>query len=354
MRSALAVLLLVCCLALMSGAAVLVGHLLPSAGAITFESVRGGNADLYALDLGSETLVNLSHSPGDDTSAVWWPGGTSTQPGSRMVFASNRDGRLFLYLFDLDGRRFERLRTPSLPAVFGRVRAAWSPDGRWLAYDVVADQPYLYLIDTTDPDHSPGLIDSVSMARDLAWSPDSTRLTFSRARGQGSQLFLYAVASGQITPLAPSSSFVTSNFGAVWSPDGMRIAFLSDRDGSLQVYLMDADGSNVRALTNWITYLQSRPLWSLDGRSLSFAAELSNATSLVRLDVETGEITRLNSQASLDGAFLQTPDGTRLIFMRYGSAGYALFSIGTDGGSAHPLPIGAGDGSYPAWIPLGR
>ena len=51
-----------------------------------------------------------------------------------------------------------------------------------------------------------------------------------------------------------------------WSPDGQQIAFSSDRDGKLNIYVMAADGSNVKQLTD--LKFASRPKWSPDGRQI--------------------------------------------------------------------------------------
>ena len=50
-----------------------------------------------------------------------------------------------------------------------------------------------------------------------------------------------------------------------WSPDGSKIAFISDRDGNDDVYIMDADGLNVTRITNTATERESRPRWRPGG-----------------------------------------------------------------------------------------
>ena len=54
-----------------------------------------------------------------------------------------------------------------------------------------------------------------------------------------------------------------------WSPDGRQIAFESDRGGGLDIYVMNADGSAVKRLTN-DPATDSEPAWSLDGKSIAF------------------------------------------------------------------------------------
>ena len=57
-----------------------------------------------------------------------------------------------------------------------------------------------------------------------------------------------------------------------WSPDGRKIVFVSDRDGNLEIYVMNADGSGQRNLTRHPGY-DSDPEWSPDGRKIAFATK---------------------------------------------------------------------------------
>ena len=56
-----------------------------------------------------------------------------------------------------------------------------------------------------------------------------------------------------------------------WSPDGRKLAFVSDRDGNSEVYVMNADGSGQRSLTRNPAY-DADPAWSPDGRKLAFVS----------------------------------------------------------------------------------
>ena len=59
-----------------------------------------------------------------------------------------------------------------------------------------------------------------------------------------------------------------------WSPDGKRIAFLSTRDGATQVYVADADGSDVKRITELSAGVQPPLVWSPDGSRLAFVSDI--------------------------------------------------------------------------------
>ncbi|HEV2950753.1 MAG TPA: hypothetical protein VGZ51_01515 [Actinomycetota bacterium] len=66
-----------------------------------------------------------------------------------------------------------------------------------------------------------------------------------------------------------------NEWGPVWSPDGRRIAYSSDENGMPQLFVMDADGSNARQLSDlWGEY----PAWSPDGSAIAFASSMGGST----------------------------------------------------------------------------
>src|SRR5262249_10326779 len=77
-----------------------------------------------------------------------------------------------------------------------------------------------------------------------------------------------------------------------WSPDDREIAFISDRDGDREVYLMDANGRNVRRLTR-MPGIKRAIAWSPDGKSIAFTNELSDTSQIYLVAVPSLAVTRL-------------------------------------------------------------
>ena len=90
-----------------------------------------------------------------------------------------------------------------------------------------------------------------------AWSPDGSRLAFHSAHGGNDyDIEVVRVADHARSTLAQSKRYEGMY---AWSPDGRRLAFISGRDGTEAMYVIDADGTNLRRLTTDATL---NPAWS--------------------------------------------------------------------------------------------
>jgi Tol biopolymer transport system component len=103
-----------------------------------------------------------------------------------------------------------------------------------------------------------------------AWSPDRTRIAFGAPRGV---VYAVDVRSGERSLLVrlpgPSGEEFDTVSEVLWSPDGAHIAVVNYLDGGTRLYVMDADGSNVRVLDDHYDGLGVA--WSPDGTRLAFA-----------------------------------------------------------------------------------
>ena len=128
-----------------------------------------------------------------------------------------------------------------------------------------------------------------------------------------------------------------------WSPDGARIAFTSDRDGAYNLYVMDADGGNVRQLTYELApRVVYFPNWSGDGERIVYGLAGCEPPLMCEIHAHGGE-----SRVLGEGRDPHiSPDGKLLAFTKYLSTGYAVFLMEVNGGEAtqitsHENPIGA-------------
>jgi len=210
-------------------------------GRIVFHSDRDGEIDIYVANADGSDARRLTDAAGRDFEPAWSP------DGSTIVFSSDRDDpdNAVLYLMDADGANQRRL----IPALADdQIGARWSPDGQWILFQ------------------SNPLVDGLP------------RFDIFKSRPDGSDL-------NQLTD-TPGN-----NFMADWSPDGERIVFVSQRDGNRELYVMNADGSDQVRLTGG-GWENSLPRWSPDGQKVVFESNRSgSAYGLFLIDAPDGATT---------------------------------------------------------------
>jgi len=154
---------------------------------------------------------------------------------------------------------------------------------------------------------------------------------------------------GQGDNLRRLTDNAASDFSPTWSPDGKRIAFVSNRDGNFEIYVMDADVCDASALPApdcpdaEVTRLTDHPaadqfpVFSPDGTIIAFQSARNGNQEIYVMNADgTGTPTNLSSNPALDSVPDFSPDGTKLTF---GST--------RDGGDVDVWTMNA-DGSNPA------
>lgn len=133
-------------------------------------------------------------------------------------------------------------------------------------------------------------------AESSPWSPGGT-IAFSQGkiRGAGADAAIYTVTPEGSAPIK-ITDHSGADWGPAWSPDGTKIAFVSDRDGNWEIYVMGADGSNPVNLSH-DPGQDLLPKWSPDGRQISYLHALdNNQFNLYLTAVDGGTQTNLTNQ----------------------------------------------------------
>jgi len=144
-----------------------------------------------------------------------------------------------------------------------------------------------------------------------------------------------------------------------WSPDGEQIAYsgISEAGGADQeIFVMNADGSNVRQLTA-NDDRDTDPAWSPNGKQLAYVSDRSGLPQIFVLDLGTGRSRPLVGQGpdrSSDQGPEWSPDGQQIVFFSDRFEDVQLFVVNVDGSGVVQLTNRSGTNFYPAWSPSGQ
>lgn len=286
----------------------------------------------------------LSGSPGNrNDMPVWSPDGNS------IAFFSDRGGNPDIYIMKSDGSQVEQLtRDPFASLYFTKSSEdrspSWSPDGSQIAFDSGRNNLKLNYIDhdiyvmAADGSHVKRLTDDGADEGGPRWSPKGDLIAYAKMDYFSDQglienpawdIFVMNVDGTQQVQLTDGSA---NELEPAWSPDGEKIVFISDRNGSdFDIYVMNIDGSNVTQLTD-DSANEFGPAWSPDGTQIVFNSDRNGNVQLFMISISGSNLVQLTKDTSNSAYADWSSDGKRLVFESDRGTGYAnIYVMNADG-----------------------
>jgi Tol biopolymer transport system component len=292
---------------------------------IAFISSRDGDYDIYVINPDGSGLLQVANSSGTDLYPRWSP------DANQIAFASNRDGNVEIYAANLEDSELRNLSDD--PAIDDRH--SWAPDGTAIAFFSNRDPFGIYIgrLDGTPPFRIGG-------GTNPEWAPDGSRIVVDG---------MWAMNSDGTNP-AKLTDDLGLDYQAAWSPDGYQIAFMRESDSGQDIYVVNADGSGMSALTSTGFSLQEEhPKWSPDGTRILF-------------DVVSGPggphgVYVMNADGS--GAVLLadgrapswSPNGSRIAFASSRDGNNDIYVMNADGSGQTRLTESGASDLDPMWSP---
>ncbi len=314
----------------------------------TWKRYEGGRAqDLFLFDLSSHAVKRVASSPRTERDPMWI--------GGAIYFTSDRDGTLNLYRCDPASDAVTQLTRSATwdvrwPGTDHKGRIVFELGGELQVMDVASGRAAPIAISVPDDGlaRRPSRIHVADRIESFALSPRGERALFS-ARGD---IFTAPIEKGPTRNLTHSSG--AHDKWPSWSPDGARVAFISDRSGEEEIWLASQDGQgDAEQLTKGGAAMRYEPEWSPDGARIAFADKDGKLLVLTVADRKVVEIADDRRTEVRDYAW--SPDGAWLAFSLSEPSGYrALHVWSAKDGQVRRVTEGLANESSPAWDPEGK
>lgn len=165
-----------------------------------------------------------------------------------------------------------------------------------------------------------------------AFSPDGTKIAFVSNRTGHDQIFIMNADGSNQTNISNSPA---DDFGPAWRPDGAKLAFSSVRDGNAEIYTMDAaDGANQTRLTNNADD-DVNPTWSRG--KITFDSFRDGNEQIYAMNADGSEQTRLTNNTAFDSDPARSADGAKIVFESTRDGNYEIYIANADGSNQKRL-----------------
>jgi len=269
--------------------------------------------------------------------------------GSMVAYFSERDGfSVDMYLADVKtGQVIRRLLKPTWSSNYETLRflnsqAAWSPDGKYLAF---AGQRGKYddlvILEARKNKTVRRIRIKLDGFTTPSWSPDGKRLVFTGYHGGLSDLYVINADGSGLTQLTNDAY---ADLHPDWSPDGRSIAFVTDRGpdtdlkelrfGHYRIALFDLATGESKVLDHMDSGKNINPIWAPDGKSLAFVSDRGGVSDLYLYDFASNDIYQLTTLLTGSAGF--TPlspvmswarQADRIAFMYYKKGAFDVYVL---------------------------
>lgn len=250
----------------------------------TWKYYRGGMADdVWIYDFKTKKTENITSNPAQDIFPMW--------KGDKVYFCSDRDRTMNLFVYDLKTKETRKLtaysefdvKFPSLGDNF----IAYENGGFIYLFDLVQETSLKVSVKIADDILSgrDQIKDASKSVNSYSLSPDGKRITFG-ARGD---IWTVPAKNGITRNLSGTSGIHERN--VAWSPDGKYIAYISDKTGEDELFIIRQDGSEpAKQVTKDADTYKYGAVWSPDSKKLLYS---DKKLRLLCVDIESMKVTEI-------------------------------------------------------------
>jgi len=345
----------------------------PDGTQIAFHRVSGSDTGVYVVPAlgGPERKLRATHIPYCFTAISWSP------DGKWIAFVDSLPSGESYRIHLLSLETLESKEIPHAPKCQAEWWPAFSSDGKQLAYQCLQGGAESGIYSVATSSGEPKLITQFSgFPQGIAWTADNRRLIVSNYSNAG-ELVEVTVADGSLRklPFADSSlpaisrkgdklaysartynkniwrkdllhpqsaavkliSSTREQFDPQYSPDGSHIAFESTRAGIQEIWISDAEGTNLVQVSNFKNPQTGWPHWSPDGKKIAFDSRESGHPEVYTVDISERVPRKLLTNVAGNSVPSWSRDGKWIYFVLNEVRGQRIYRCPANGGDAVAL-----------------
>lgn len=266
--------------------------------AASFDNGNGGAKEIATMNWDGSEFEQVTTHKSVSISPAWSPDGKKLAYSSFTKFVGKPGTRAALYILDLKTNK--RVLTSYRPGM--NSGAVFAKDGQhvYLSMTMGSGSADIYKIDLQGEIVSrltKGPAGAINVEPSL--SPDGNKIVFSSERGGRPMLYVMNADGGDVKRVTFKGKF---NSSPSWSPDGNKIAFAAMDEGNFDIFIMDVDGSNLKRITsakkaNGKAANNEDPSFSADGRYLVYTSDRTGKNQIYISSLDGAEERRVTNDS---------------------------------------------------------